>query len=324
MNLKKLHIYLSCLLGTKFEIQVSIQSTSVICAIDSQQGDYCLLPCRAIHKYITAGQEKQQAHLFQTTSGMMEVNMKISSSLEKIVSPVHLATAIGVPSGAQLRLCRDVEKAGQSKLVVRCDKFTASSLRRRFSVPRAYAHDGHLTSLTFVGLRPITDQGNSLHTLRKVQTTLAPTGEGEGGVESSSRHGAAKTVLSSCSSSSSAGAGGVGVALDLLQRAEADGRRVPGIAELYDAFMRSTRKTPERFVNEEEKLAAEFAADEWTSNMPTAMLNEEKTWSSSDHGRRHRWRSGGEAEEVKGEEKQRGSKEEKREEDEEDEQRDAL
>ncbi|CAN0144593.1 unnamed protein product, partial [Pylaiella littoralis] len=95
----------------------------------------------------------------------MEVDILISNP--KIISPRDLAMAIGAPPGAKLRLCRDAAatgRQGQSRMTLHCDTRTAFNLRHRFSVPRSYAHDSQLTSLTFVGMRPtVVGEGGHRH-----------------------------------------------------------------------------------------------------------------------------------------------------------------
>lgn len=159
---------------------------------------------------------------------MFEVNIQISSTMEQIVSPCNLARAIGVPPGAKLRLRRDTAKEEQSRMVVRCDRRAASLLRRRFSKPRPYAHEGQLTSLHVVSMTPVVDHGDN------GGAVLRPA---EGGAKSPRYMG----VATAPPPSSSPVAGGVEVALEVIERAKADGLHVPGVAELYGEFFAGRR-----------------------------------------------------------------------------------
>lgn len=206
-------------------------------------------------------------------------------------------------------------------MAVCCDVPTALHLRRRFSVPRAYAHDGQLTSLTFVGMRPtvIVDQGDHHHdSLRSA--ALPPTSEGkkEGGGAKSSRFSAAMMTLPT---PSSLPAGGVRVALQKVERAEADSRRVPGIAGLYEEFLTRTKTCREqRYHDDGEKLGA-FWADRGGKTFTATLEDEEKTSSSREakrdsstdnrRRRRHRthwWNEEEEEEKQKAEEKEEEKK----------------
>lgn len=227
----------------------------------------------------------------------MEVDILISSSLDKISSPWNLTTAIGVPPRAKLRLFRDPKREGQSRLLVCCDKPTASRLRHRFRVSRVYTHDGQLLSLTFVGMRPMADRNPESLTkcLCDVATATSPQEEvgapaagGGGGGENASR----ARILPPPSTSSRAAAG-VEFALEWVEQADANSLHAPGIADLYEEFT-GNRK---RFENGEEK-SREF-------------IMENKQCTTIYQRPRHRWWSGeekgeeGEEEEKGGEEKQR-------------------
>lgn len=75
---------------------------------------------------------------------------------------------------------------------------------------------------------------------------------------------------------------GVEVALEEVERAEADDRRAPGIAALYTEFMRTRTKTrPEQRHDDggEEKLG-EFWADRQRNSFATTAKDEEKNYSS--------------------------------------------
>lgn len=156
----------------------------------------------------------------------MEVSFLISSTLEAIVSPCDLSTAIGLPRGARLLL--RAPKPGTTMMVVSCDKPTASRLRRQFVRPRPYVHQGSLTSIVFVAMRPLLvamarDHGDggavaaATWRARTASTTVVGT--------------AATLPLSSRSP-------GVEVALDVIDSSESAGLHVPGIAKLYDEFLR--------------------------------------------------------------------------------------
>lgn len=156
---------------------------------------------------------------------MFEVIIQISSTMEQIISPCNLARAIGVPPGAKLRLRRDTaRRAEQSRMVVRCDRPTASLLRRRFSKPRPYTHEGQLTSLLVVGMKPVVDRGDDGGAF------LRPA---EGGAESPRR----LMGVAIAPPSSGSPIAGVEVALEVIERAETDGLHVPGVAELYEEFL---------------------------------------------------------------------------------------
>ena len=179
----------------------------------------------------------------------MEVDILVSTSLGKISSPCNLTAAIGVPSGAKIRLFRDPVRAEQSRIAVCCDKPTASRLRHRFNAPRAYTHDGQLVSLTFVGMRPVADSHPKPmpRDACKGSTAMAPQEKkgvrrgGEGGAETMSSRASLLVPPPSLPVAGAAASGGVEFALEWLELAEVDGRRVPGIAELFEEFTR-TRK----------------------------------------------------------------------------------
>lgn len=239
----------------------------------------------------------------------MEVDILISSSLEKILSPCNLTTEIGVPSGANLRLFRDPVREGQSRMVVCCDKRAASRLRRRFSAPRVYAHNGQLLSLTFVGMRPIADRHpeslpRGLYSSGAIAT--APQRKG-GTVAAGGGERADKSlrawVLPPPSSSPAAAAAGVEFALEWVeqQASEADARRVvPGIADLYEEFMRNCKQYPDGeeksrdFMEEKELAIPSAAAETKYGDQPRP---------------RHRSWSGEEKWEEDGKEEEKGKKE---------------
>lgn len=195
----------------------------------------------------------------------MEVDIRISTSLQKISSPCTLTTEIGVPPGAKLRLFRDPVKSGQSRIIVCCDKPTASRVRRRFSAPRAYTHDGQLVSITFVGMRPIAGRHPESHAPRGLYSGAATTapqrkgraapGGGEGADESLRATAAAAPVA------------GVELALEWVEQAsEANGRRAPGIADLYEEFTRTCKQYSDgeeisRDCMEEKELTIPSVAD---------------------------------------------------------------
>lgn len=160
----------------------------------------------------------------------MEVDILISSAFEAIFSPCSLASAIGIPDGAKLRFSRATAAAGHAsatKMIVRCDKPTASHLRRRFCSPRAYTHNGQLTSLQFVAMRPVGDHVDMR--FPKDRTTILAHTPQAGRSTSGDR-----TMMPKLSSSS-----GVVSALAAVEWDEAAGFRVPGIAELHEAFLHS-------------------------------------------------------------------------------------
>lgn len=221
-------------------------------------------------------------------SSTMEVDILISSPIDTIVSPVNLAGAIGIPPGVHLRLCRDPTNSGKSRLIVRCDKRTASNLRHRFSNLSPYAHEGHMTSLKIVGVRPIfppreEDPGD-----------LLPGGSRDG-TSVPAVEGRSKASAEPSSTSSSAG---VEHALDIVGL-EADGllRDVPGVHELHYFFLRTstgasshsawkrTRKKHLRSRDEEEKQGGFETVDECNSDTST-VSEETKRSSSSDRSRR--------------------------------------
>lgn len=167
--------------------------------------------------------------------------MVLSSAFEDIVSPHDLAVAIGVPhGGGKLRLYRDtVGNRATTKIVIQCDKPTASRLRHRFSTSssRAYVHHGRLASLRFAGMRPVAT-GRHLPAKaisRQGAVAAASTARTEPASFSNS-----DMVFSAPSSNSLC----VEIALEMVDRDEAAaGLRVPGISELYQEFQRSASGT---------------------------------------------------------------------------------
>lgn len=168
--------------------------------------------------------------------------MNLFSAFEDIVSPHNLATAMGIPHGAKLRLHRD-NTGGQcavSKIVVHCDKPTASRLRHRFSTSRAYVHAGRLTSLKFVGMRPaVTDHhlpAKALLLHQESAVAVASTAQ----LEPSGFLGAATAYTRSPSSytRSPSSSYEVQAALEMIDRDEAADLRVPGISRLHREFQR--------------------------------------------------------------------------------------
>lgn len=234
----------------------------------------------------------------------MEVDILISSSLDKISSPCNLPTAIGVPPGAKLRLFRDPVREGQSRMAVCCDKRTASRLRHRFSAPRMYTHDGQLLSLTFVGIRPIVDRRHpseplprGLHSSGVAATAPQEQGGLAAGVGRGAERPSRARVLPPPSSSSGAG---VEFALEWVDQAEADGPCVPGISNLYDEFMRIRKQC-----SDGEEKSREFSEDnEFATNSAATTIQ-------NGPPQRHRWwsgkKKGDDEEEKKGEEEKHSS-----------------
>lgn len=243
----------------------------------------------AIHVGACACREQQH----HTISWAMEVDLLISNA--KIVSPCDLATAIGVLPGVKLRLCHDAARPGQSRMTVCCDKRTAFHLRHRFIVPRAYAHDGQLASLIFVGMRPaaVVEGGHHYHHLDTLGAgfrdgaaalPLTP-GRGAGRGEATSSRFSATMALPTTPSSSPAD--GVEVALEKVERAEADGRRIPGIAALYKEFLGERTKTchQQRFDGGGEDKLGDFWTDRERIEFAITAKGEEK-YSSSREAKR--------------------------------------
>lgn len=223
----------------------------------------------------------------------MEVDLLVSNA--KIVSPCGLATAIGAPPGAKLRLCRDTDRPGQSRMTMCCDRRTAFHLKHRYSVPRVYAHDGQLTSLAFAGMRPtVVFEGDyhldgSLGAGFRDGAAALPFASGGGrrigrggGVAKSSSFSAAMTLPTTPSSTPVAG-GGVEVALDEVEKAEADDRRVPGISALHAEFLRRRMKTwrEQRHDDDREEKLEDVRAERQSNNFATTAKDEEKTYASS-------------------------------------------
>lgn len=168
--------------------------------------------------------------------------MIVFTSIEKISSPSTLAAAIGIAPNSKLLFYRDHHEGGAqsacTKMVVRCDKSRASHLRRRFSNPRPYTHDGLLTSLKFVAMRPVVADACDIH-----QATL-PGSSYDARLGGSSRTAQltpwydSSLPFSSSRRMSSAHPAGVQNALDLVETHEAAaGLSVPGIAELWAEFL---------------------------------------------------------------------------------------
>lgn len=231
----------------------------------------------------------------------MEVDILISCSLDKISSPCNLTAAIGVPMGSKLHLFRDPARAGQSRIVVCCDKPTASRLRRRFSARRAYTHDGQLLSLMFVGMRPITHRHPETLSrgFQNGSTATAPqdkgAARGRGEADKSSR----VWLFPPRSRSPAVVATGVEYALQWVEQTEADGRHAPGIADLYDEFMRTRQP-----YNDGEEKSRDFMEEKECTSPPTA-----KEIHNRPRRRRHRSWSGEEKGEEEEEEGGKGEEE---------------
>lgn len=181
--------------------------------------------------------------------------MIISAAIEEISSPSTLAAAIGIAPNSKLRLYRgDDHEEGNAqqqssvctKMVLRCDKSQASHLRRRFGNARPYTHGGLLTSLKFTAMRPVTVVADIRDTQ---QHTNLPGSAANARLRGCSRMAQLTACHHSSSSlrcpstprrwtSSSAQSGsGVQDALDLVEQQEDAGLSVPGVAELWEAFL---------------------------------------------------------------------------------------
>lgn len=168
--------------------------------------------------------------------------MILSSAFDDIVSPRDLATAImGIPhGGAKLQLYRDT--GGQrtaTKIVVQCDKPTASRLRHRFSTSSstAYVHHGQVASLKFAGMRPVV-------TGHHLPAKVAFSRRGVVAVASTARIEPASLRNIDLALSPPSSSVGVEIALEMVDRDEAIADlRVPGISELYQEFQRSAGGT---------------------------------------------------------------------------------
>lgn len=169
--------------------------------------------------------------------------MVLSSAFEDIVSPHDLAVAIGVPhGGGKLRLYRDtVGNRAATKIVIQCDKPTASRLWHRFSTSssRAYVHDGRLASLKFAGMRPV---ATGRHLPAKAISRQGAAAAASAARTEPASFSNSDMVLSAPSWNSLS----VEIALEMVDRDEAAaGLRVPGISELYQEFQRSASGTPD-------------------------------------------------------------------------------
>lgn len=185
----------------------------------------------------------------------MEVDLLISSSIDTIVSPARLAGAIGVPPRAKLCLRRDSTDPDKSRLVVRCNKRTASNLKHRFSALSSYAHEGTLTSLKVVGVRPIFQwregQGGD-HPWRN------PRHDGARISATAQERSGARVELSLVDL-----ACGVEYALHVVGL-EADNplRDVAGIAELYNEFLATSMRANIYFSWRRTKTRAAHSSDD--------------------------------------------------------------
>lgn len=211
----------------------------------------------------------------------MEVDILISSAFEAIVSPCNIARAIGIPDGSELRFRRDGEGLASSGtiMVVRCDKPTASRLRHRFSAPRLYTHDGLLTSLKFVAMRPVSNShAPPWRSLPRDPNIAANTA---GLLECSGFGVSTKAPPPSTSP-------GVETALDAVESDRDASLHVPGIAELYDEFLRSTNDTttrrPSKYCTEEDESSGK-ARSEAKSKLMAEVSGEEKYSSSEEKNR---------------------------------------
>lgn len=164
----------------------------------------------------------------------MEVSILISSAFEAITSPSNLARAIGVPHGSKIRFRRDTSRyfVAATRMVVRCDKPTASHLRNRFNCQRPYVHEGLLTSLECVAMRPIAGCLPFGHSLSRNTPARAQMEGVDSSVSDPSQ--SARTAYSSHSASR-----GINAAIGVVESNENDALSAPGIAELYEQFLRS-------------------------------------------------------------------------------------
>lgn len=167
----------------------------------------------------------------------------MSSAFDEIVSPRDLATAImHIPhGGAKFRLLHR-DTGGQrttTKIVIQCDKPTASRLRHRFSTTSsstAYVHHGQVASLKFAGMRPVVPS----HLSAKVAFSR----RGVVGLASTARIKPASSRNIDLALFPPSSSIGVEIALEVVDRDEAVADlRVPGISELYQEFKRSASGT---------------------------------------------------------------------------------
>lgn len=168
--------------------------------------------------------------------------MIVFTSIEKISSPSTLAATIGIAPNSKLLFYRDHHEGSAqpacTKMVVRCAKSRASYLRRRFSNPRPYTHDGLLTSLKFVAMRPVVADASYIHQATLPDSCYDARLGGCSGTAQLSAWYDSSLPFSSSRRTSSAHPAGVQHALDLVENHEAAaGLSVPGIAELWAEFL---------------------------------------------------------------------------------------
>lgn len=206
----------------------------------------------------------------------MEVDMIVSTSIENISSPSTLAATIGIAPNSKLLFYRDHHEGGAqsacTKMVLRCDKSRASHLRRRFSNPRPYTHDGLLTSLKFVAMRPVVADACDIHQITQPGPTRGARLSGCSCTAQLTAWYDSSLPFSSSRRTPSAHPAGVQHALDLVKNLEAAGLSVPGIAQLWEEFLhsvtpidsvgRQTAREKGEGKDEEEKLGERKTAEE--------------------------------------------------------------